>query len=101
KFAIALTQQFAPGQAAAVFGHVERSLLDVDLVIGGDPQRRQQRGVQVGDVDWIFNGRTRALGRRSTVQQAALRSAAEQQHARSAGEVAVHAVEFQLVDDGR
>ncbi len=78
--------------ALAILSDVEGTLFDFVFRIGGDTKGGIEAGVEVFDADGVLNGFARALGGGFAVDGAFFDAAAKEQHARSFGEVTVHAV---------
>ncbi len=89
------------GFAVAIFGGVEGAFLDIECGLGADPHGREDRSVQVGDADRIFDGEAGTLGGGFAVEMSLFDAAAEHHYGRCAGEVAVQAVVLHLFDDLR
>src|SRR5688500_2040267 len=82
----------------AVFRYVERPLLDFVGELGADAHGAVDARVQVDERDGVLDGLAGALVGGGAVDVAALRAAAEHQHAAGLREVAVHAVELEALD---
>lgn len=91
-------KQFLHRAAGAVFGGVEGTAFDLESRLRTDAHCREDRCVQVGDADGVFDRHQRAFRGGGSVEEALLHAAAEHNDGRPAGEVAMLTVVFAFLD---
>ena len=87
--------------AQAIFGHIERALLDLVRLVGRDAHRLKNGSVQIFDDNPFLQGLAGPFIRRPPVQVAFTHAAPEHQNASGVGEMSVHAVILFRVDSVR
>lgn len=73
----ALPKQLGHRFAVAVGRHIERTFFDVEGRLGTDAQRRDDRGMQVGDRDRVLRRDQRPLVGRFAVKESLFHAAAK------------------------